>query len=305
MQTNRRIFLTGLTLMIMTSLAAIIFWGSVKLDGPVFFEQYRERTVMVGTTSEGYPLYHQVTLHMPFITDRTDPRVIERIEFPEVPRLNGITRSYYETGAMVFSFDGAQSQSQSGGKAVGRYSVNLLTVKLDFQEKLPFGPEKITCAEVYYTNGESETAALGEIWLTGSVCEPGAIEHKSSSGSSDDIYEARLSVTAPVELIEVDSPLMNRFKESLIIDVNGKALSELSGVRLAGGEPLKITATLETEGNVFNNYTLLELTPELTYKTEDGVFHTQRLLSIIEYYDAYQPEQFLDLVEYLKARGAI
>ena len=108
-----------------------------------------------------------------------------------------------------------------------------------------------------------------------------------------------------MELIAVDSPLMNRFKESLTIDVNGKALSELPGVRLAGGETLKITAALETEGNVLNNYTCLELTPELAYKTEDGSIHTERLLSIIEYFDSYQPEQFLDLVKYLKARWAI
>ncbi|SCZ81995.1 hypothetical protein [Acidaminobacter hydrogenoformans] len=305
MQTNRRIFITGLILMIMTSLAAIIFWWSVKLDGPVFFEQYRERTVMVGTTSEGYPLYHQVTLHMPFVTDQSDRRIVERIEFPEVLRLDGMTRTYYETEATAFSFNSAQSQSQGSGKTIGRYSFNILTVSLDFLEKLPFGPEKITCAEVYYSNGESETVALGEIWLTGSTYEPGAIEHKSSSGSSDGTYEARFSVTAPVELIEAGSPLLDRYKESLVMDVNGMALSELRGKKLEAGDSLQITATLETGEGFARNYTLLEITPELSYKTEDGRLHSQRLLSIIEHFHAYDPEQFLDLVQYLKGRGAI
>lgn len=303
MQTNRRIFMTGLTLMLMTGLAAISFWWSVKLEGPVFFEQYRERTVMVGTTPEGYPLYHQVTLHIPLITDATDQRIVESIEFPEVPRLDGRVRTYYEPGANLFGF--SDPRSQRGGQMLGRYNFNLLTVNLDFQEKLPFEPEKITYAVVCYSNGESDTVTLGEIWLTGVAHKPGVIEHKSSSGSSDDTYEARFSVAAPVEMISVESPLLDRYRETLKMEINGKSLSELKNFSLAEGESLQVSAVLEIQDDIISKYTMLEITPELIYKTEDGALHSQRLLSIIEYFHAYQPEQFLELVQYLKARGAI
>lgn len=304
MQTNRRIFITGLILISLAILAALGFWQSVKLDGPVFFEHFRENTIIVGTTPEGHPLYQQVTLQMPFVTDAADQRVIERLAFPGVPRLEADkVRVYYEPGPSLFSFVGAQGQSE--GKTMGRYKFNTLMVTLDFLESQPFGPEKLTYADLYYTNGERDRVTIGEIYLSGIEMKERHFEHKSSGGSSDNTHESTFSVESPIEVVELRSPLMTQLEGLYEISINGKSAEALKGEKLSPGDLVHTTATFKAPQDIRQQLTVYDLIPTLDYVAADGEIYSQRLLSIREYQGIYSQVGFLDLVRYLKAKGVI
>lgn len=301
MKTNRHLFITGLILISMTTLAALGFWWSVKLEGPVFFEQFREFNSIVGTTPEGFPLYRQVMLPMPFLTDASDERVIERVSFPEAPWPEDQFRSYYEPGASLTSFMG----TSVGKTTIGRYNFNTLMVSIDLLEAEPFGPVKLTYAELYYANGERETVEIGEIYLSGIELPEGHFEHRSSGGSSDHSYESNFSVEIPMEVLEIKSPLMSKFETLFDIKVNGKSPAELQGAKFSIGDTLHTTAALKGPQSITQKFAFYDLTPVLNYRTTEGEIFTQRLLTIIEYQAIYRPESFLDLVRYLKARGVI
>ena len=301
MQTNRRLFITGLILISVTTLAALGFWWSVKLEGPVFFEQFRERTSIVGTTPEGFPLYQQVTLQMPFLTDASDKRVIERVVFPEVPWPEDQVRIYYEPGAGLTNFMG----TPVGKTTIGRYNFNTLMVSIDLLEAEPFGPVKLTHADLYYANGERETVEIGEIYLSGIELPEGHFEHRSSGGTSDHSYESNFSVEIPMEVLEVKSPLMSELEALFEIKINGESAAELQGAKFSEGDSVHTTAVLKGPWDITQQFTVYDLTPVLTYRTTEGEIYSQRLMSIIEYQAVYRPENFLDLVRYLRARGVL
>jgi len=301
LKTNRRLFITALILITISTLAALGFWWTVKLEGPVFFEQFRENTIIVGTTPEGFPLYKQVTLQMPFLTDASDERVIERVIFPEAPWPEDQTRVYYEPGASLTSFLG----TPVGKTTLGRYNFNTLMVSIDLLEAEPFGPIKLTCAELYYANGERETVEIGEIYLSGIELPEGHFEHRSSGGSSDHSYESNFLVEIPMEVLEVRSPLMSKLEALFEIKINGESAAKLKGAKLSEGDSVHTTAVFKGPWDITQQFTVYDLTPVLTYRTTEGEIYSQRLMSIIENQTVYRPENFLDLVRYLRARGVI
>lgn len=301
MQTNRRLFITGLILISMTTLAALAFWRTVKLEGPVFFEQFRENTIIVGTTPQGDPSFQQVMLPMPFLMDVTDERVIERVIFPEAPWPEDQIRIYYEPGAALTSFLG----TPVGKTTIGRYNFNTLMVSIDILEAQPFGPVKLTRADLYYANGERETVEIGEIYLSGIELPEGHFEHRSSGGSSDHAYESDFLVEIPMEVLEVKSPLMSKFETLFEIKVNGKSPAELKGAKFSIGDTLHTTAALKGPQSITQQFAIYDLTPVLSYRTTEGEIFSQRLMTITEYQAIYRPESFLDLVRYLRARGVI
>lgn len=301
MQTNRRLFIIGLILISMTTLAALGFWWSVNLEGPVFFEQFRENTIIVGTTPEGFPLYQQVTLQMPFLTDASDKRVIERVVFPEAPWPEDQVRNYYEPGASLSSFMG----TSAGKTTIGRYNFNTLMISIDLLEAEPFGPIKLTRADLCYANGDRETVEIGEIYLSGIELPEGHFEHRSSGGASDHSYESNFSVETPMEVLEVKSPLMSKLEALFEIKINGESATELQGAKFSEGDSVHMTAVLKGPWDITQQFTVYDLTPVLTYRTAEGEIYSQRLMSIIEYQAVYRPENFLDLVRYLRARGVI
>lgn len=301
MQTNRRLFNTALILISMLTLAALGFWWSVKLEGPVFFEQFREHTSIVGTTPEGFPLYQQVTLQMPLLTDASDKRDIERLTFPEAPWPEDQIRIYYEPGAALTSFMG----TPVGKTTIGRFNFNTLMVSIDILEAQPFGPVKLTYAELYYANGERETVEIGEIYLSGIELPEGHFEHRSSGGSSDHVYESDFLVESPIEVLGVGSPLMSKLEALFEIKVNGKSAAELRGAKFSKGDSVHTTAVFKAPGDITQQFTVYHLTPVLDYRTTEGEIKSQRLMTITEYQAIYKPESFLDVVRYLRARGVI
>jgi len=301
LQTNRRLFITGLILISVTTLAALGLWWSVKLEGPVFFEQFRENTIIVGTTPEGYPAFQQVMLPMPFLTDVTDERVIERVIFPEAPWPEDQTRVYYEPEAGLSSFMG----TAVGKTTIGRYNFNTLMVSIDLLEAEPFGPVKLTRADLCYANGERETVEIGEIYLSGIELSEGHFKHRSSGGSLDHSYESSFSVEIPMEVLEVKLPLISKFESLFEIKVNGKSPAELQGAKFSRGDTLHTTAALKGPQSITQQFAIYDLTPVLSYRTTEGEIFSQRLLTILEYQAIYRPESFLDLVRYLRARGVI
>lgn len=305
MEINRRLFIAGMALILGVTLVTLGFWWSVKLEGPVFFEQFQERTLIVGTTSEGYPRFQQVTLQLPFVMDASDPRVIQRVEFPEAPWLNDGMRFFYQPATSQIYFGG--TVGDTGGSFAGRYHFNTLIVTLDILEKEAFGPERLTYMTLYYGRGEKDTVTIGEIVLSGIESTEGHFVHKWSREVSDQVHEAVYSVQTPMEILVVRSPVLSRFEGEGIFSmtVNGLSPEALVGKTLQPGDELHVVAALSPPEEILSRYSVIEAMPVLDYRTPDGKAYRQRLLLLRNYKYFYEPKPFLDLVRYLKARGGI
>lgn len=307
----------GLMLIAITLVIGVGINLYLHLDEPVVLKSYMDIRYH---DSEEVQLRDAV-VDIRYITNITDNRTVNRIEFPEIPGLSG-----YISQLGGWSYDFFNGININNGERYGRYKIVSAFIQLHINNTDNMkGLEKgftLTEAEIFFNDGTTLNADIGEINFFNDMTpnielnmnENGELsisdkdmeeqfEHRSSSSSSDGTGRSRFRIKEDIELLEVKGELLDKFKNYIEITVDGEDYRNISGKIYEEDDYINI----ETEINIWDNPEMklyeYDLRPELIYRDKAGRVYTRRLY--IDHRGRYSINGFMDIVRFLRARGEI
>ena len=258
-----------------------------------------------------------------YITNITDNRTVDRIEFPEISGLSGYISNF---GGWNFNFFSGNYGSMEEEK-YGRYKIVSAFIQLHVNDPdKMIGLEKgftLTEAVIHFSDGTALNADIGEINFfidnDGSVSynmndevetslsniqdieQP--LEHRSSSSSSDGTGRARFHVKEDIEILEIKGDFLEELQDFIEITVDNEDYKNIQGKKYEKDHYINI----ETEFKIFDDPELklyeYDFRPEFIYKDKDGRIYVERLY--IDHRGRYSINGFMDIIRFLKARGEI
>lgn len=295
MEKNKKLLKTSI---ILIAIALVISMGTsfyLKLDKPVFLEAYRDIDLPIYDT--GY--YGDVEFHLRYITNANDTRMVNHIELPEVANFRGYAN---ETGGFMFNFFN-NVNGQDIGQQVGPYSIRTVYVQLSAHD-VPVTDEEfhLTKARVYFNNGEEMDIDLGELVFYGYRHSGGHLDFRSGSGSSDGTSSTHMKALKDITLINVESPLLSKFKYLVDLKINSTDIENISGMELKLGDDLNIFSKFSTPEDILLRFNDYDIHPKLNYKDSEGNTYTHRFRNV-----DYRSHSFelKEMIKYLRARGEL
>lgn len=294
MELNKKILKGGIILIIVILVFSLGISSYLKLEKPVFLKSYMEIDMPINNGNIG-----KVELELRYITNINDDRVVNNVEFEEIP---GIYVGASEFNSGSFDFFGNQNNSMPG-QVEGRYSIRSIYIWVEgFGIENPLDEMHITKAKIHFNNGELMEVEIGDIVLYGYNNPEGHFEFQSSSGSSDGTSNSQLKVKKDITLLGIDSNLLQQTKDFVEIKIDNVDYDKISGIKYSQGDNLRIDTLFNTPEDPilkFNNY---DIHPKLIYKDNEGNIFAHRFYNL-DYRN--HNFEFKEIVKFLRARGDI
>lgn len=296
METNRKILNIGVALIILVVILSTGLAYYLKLDNPVFLENYCEYNILMDDDN-----YMWDAFTIKYITNFTDKRKVVDISFEEAPNLIFYASEHGHSGYFFNMFD--SNSNDSSENIYGRYIVREVYITMDMQSiDEPLEELKLSKAKVQFNNGDIMNVNLGNIILYRERNSKDCIEFTSSGSSSDGTSYIDIIVKKAITLIGVDSPLLKSKQNLFDMNVGKDNYKNVAGVKYKEEDKLTINSIFYRPKDILSQYTFYDINPKLTYKDDDGNIYTQRIYNI-----DYSPHRFntKEIILYLKARGEI
>ena len=294
MELNNKILKGGIILIIIILVASLGTSSYLKLDKPIFLKSYMEVDLPIHNGNIG-----KVEFELRYITNINDDRVVNNIEFGEVP---GIYVGASEFNYGGFDFFGNQNNSMPG-QIVGRYSIRSIYVWVEgFGIENPLDEMHITKAKIHFNNGESMEVEIGDIILYGYNNTGEHFEFQSGTSSSDGTSNNQLKVKKDITLLEVDSSLLEQTKDFVELKIGNVSYDKISGIKYSQGDNLRIDTLFKTPEDPILKFYNYSIHPKLIFKDNEGNIFTHRVYNVD--YKNYNFE-FNEIVNFLRARGEI
>ncbi|WFA07813.1 hypothetical protein [Tissierella sp. Yu-01] len=292
---NKKILKAGLISTLSLLVISLIISFYLKLDEPVFLKVYKE--LELPTNQNGR--YMDTQLHIRYITNVNDTRLVSHVEFEEAP---GLMTSAYSRDPMVFSMFNNYNQGIPGDN-VGRYSVRPIYIWINAFDMENAGDDiHITKAKVHFDNGDIIEADIGEVILYADDIRPENLDFMSVGGSSDGTHTTELQATEDITLLRVEDSLLSKFNHIVELKVNATDYENISGMKLQAGDRLnifsKFNATDDIEASMYD----YDIHPKLHYEDSEGNFYTYRFRNLDYRRHGFE---FMEIIKFLRARGEL
>lgn len=295
METNKKILRIGVILV--TALIVIGYIGVylLTLEEPVVIEHYIEEEVSL----ENYERPREVTLELGYITNASDDRVVERVRFPEYPRLDVQASEYgFHSGISFFT----NGQQATPGNISGRYSQRIVYLQFTFNEEYQEHELiEITKAELYLSDGSKLQKDVGFIDFR-FVKDGSEIIAPRSLSWNDQRSELKAVVNEDIELVGIESEYLEMLPEGLNITVNRQNSQDIEGMEIQEGKELLIKTDWEKTENYDDKILQLKLRPKIHFVSENGEEEYSRVPMIQTRSSNYE---FFEILQYLQQRGAL
>ena len=314
METNRWILRIGITAILITLALCLGISFYLKLEEPVFLENYSEYTVSsYGNSPEEEDVYQaeeggayqRFDFIIQYVTNVTDQRTVIDVQFPEEPDF--LTQVSNYDGNQYFAWPDSILFGEDTtllGAIYGRYSVRTVYVTITYDKRDSSGPLVLTKAIVGYNNGDSQDISLGEMFLQSEAGQESCLEGRRSSSSSDGSTAKTFYVEKDITLMKVDSPLLESADGLFSLKINDIDYTEIAGLNLKAGDSMRIDSLFKIpEGDMmYNQYGLL---PVIHYQDSEGNSYAERIYNIdyVPYYHSLFT--FTGIVKYLHSRGVL
>jgi len=300
MDKNHKVLKNGLNLILLTLVISIGIAYYLKLDRPVFLKSYIER-YLPSTEGEHY-LDAQFIIR--YITNGDDGSTANYIEFEEYPGIYVNASEYNQSGFRFFN----NNENRIPGHKVGRYSVRDIYLTIDARNVDNKNEDiRLTKAKVHFSNGDVEVVDIGEwiLYEKGEFHVSEHFEHMMGKGFSDDTYQTQNiqeKVKVDIELIKMESNILDQFQGFIEIKVGNKDYKDISGEKYTAGDYLKIDSVFKTPTDPELSMYDFDLRPQLQYKDSEGKPFIYRFYNVD--YRKYNFE-FLEIIKFLRVRGEL
>lgn len=292
MELNRKLFKGGIIIIIIILVFSLGISLYLKLDKPIFLKSYMEIDLPINNNGK-------VEFELRYITNINDDRVVNNIEFEEVPGIF-VNASEFNSGSL--NFFGNQNNSMPG-QVEGRYSIRSIYIWVEgFGIENPLDEMHITKAKIHFNNGDSMEAEIGDIVLYGYNNTNEHFEYQSGSSSSDGTTNNQLQVKKDITLLGIESSLLQQTKDFIEIKIGNVDYDKISGIKYSQGDKLRIDTLFKTPEDPILKFYNYNIHPNLIYKDNEGNIFTHRVYNVD--YRNYNFE-FKEIVKFLRARGEI
>tara|TARA_A100001015_G_C15043726_1_gene741770 strand:- start:1652 stop:2533 length:882 start_codon:yes stop_codon:yes gene_type:complete len=292
---NNRLFLSILGSISTIAIIGFLFLSYIKLDEPLFFEQYYEQQVTV--LSDGDLDSHGGEFELKYLTNAFEDKTVIHVEFPEEPDL-AVQASEYPIGI---------SANSTPGKTQGPYSVRTVYVQpLELFGAEQFDQTTLTQAKLFFSDNSSMTVDIGEVnfyTVSPDQLDTEQLNYFSSTSTSEGDTSHFYEVKSEVTLTGVHSEHLDKFADWINFKINDQPLKTMIGKTFQSGETFSVSSEMveNRSRNILDRFTEIKIRPELTLTDAEGQQHTSRTFEI-EDREAFT---FFNLLEYVKARGAL
>lgn len=294
---------TGL---IITSVILVISIGIslyMNLDEPVVLKQYKD--VRLERVKSGDMIFN-----MDYITNANDNRIVERIEFPEIPDLN----LYAKINSSV-EYEYLQIKGEISEEIIGRYKLVTTNLQLLSDNMNDLDVDfTMTEARLYFSDGDYFDVNIGKINYYNETSYDHAVplKHMDSSYLSDTDSNIKFIPDEDIEFLEIRSELLEELDDYIEITVDGTDYRDIAGKLYRKGGYINIDSKVNISDNPELKIYVYDVRPELIYKDMEGNIYSERI-DIIDYYRRHwfyrdrhsNRSRFMDIMEFLKARGDI
>lgn len=290
MDKNRTILKTGLIMIAVVVLISSLIASGLEVNRPVFLLQYRETNFVED------PDYNDV-FALRYITDLSDHSRILGISFPEASDVSFAVTDNVRRGDLLHMWT-----QEAEKEIIGRYSIQ--TVHVEFNSKEVQRDEiLLTKAEVSFDDGRTETFDLGRMYFYREKHQENSSFNVSSSSSSSTGHSSTtMEIRNDIEVLDVESPLLDETDDFIAVKLNGLDFREISELPIKKGTRLNVESFVGTPEDIISRYSTYDLRPKMTYRDTDNQIREARIYNIF-----HQKQYFslTDILRYLKARGEI
>lgn len=266
-----------------------------KLDQSVFLKAYRDISL---------PLYDSVSygdmeFHLRYLTNVNDTKMVNHIEFPEIPALRVYAT---ETGGSFFD-PFKNPRRQIPGQQIGIYSIRTVCVQMSAHD-IPVSDDEmtITKAVVHFNNGESMDVDIGKLVLYGDRHSNDHFKFKSGNSDSNHYSSTLMEVTEDVLTIKLENPLLEDVEEYVDILIDGVDYEKVITRAYKANDYMTIETIFRTPQDILLRFNDYDIHPRLHYRDSDGNSHIFRFHNLDYRKHSFE---FKEVVEYLRARGEL
>lgn len=297
MSQNRKILKVGIIIILAILVICMSLSSFLKLNKPVFLSSYVELELPV--FDSGY--YGDSQFELRYITNANDNRVVNDIEFIEIPDLYAYVSEY---GFNTHIFDTFNRNSNNiPGEIKGMYSIRTVNIQINAYEiKAPIDELHITKAKIHFSNGDAITTDIGHVVLLDSKSSGNYLDFKSSNSSSYEIDNTLFELKKDMTLLKVDSPLLNNIEEIIDIQIDGIDYKDVNGIKYSKGDQLRTSSKLEEQQNPLLKYNFYNIRPRLYFEDSEGKIVTDNFDG---FYIKEHNFELLDIIKFLRAKGEI
>lgn len=300
MEKNYKILKIGMILIAISLIISIGVASYLRLDRPVFLKSYIERPMPLTDEEGRHNLNAQFIIR--YITNADDARVVNHIEFEDYRDLYASATEYSHHGFQFFN----DNNVQTPGQRVGRYRVRDVAVTVGVHNAEEKNEDiSLTRAKVYFSDGhEEEEVDIGEwiLYPDDRMNRPDHFQHMMSRGSSDGISIVQEKLKDNIELIKMESSLLNKYEDFLEISVGARDYRDIAGEKYETDGYLKMESVFKTPEDPELRMYDYDIKPRLHYRDSEGNSFIYRLYNLD--YRKYGFE-FLEIIKFLRARGEL
>lgn len=284
---NKKLLIIGVSICLIALLAAFLGEGFMKLEEPLFLKSYLEIPVY----NDGNKSSYNRNLNLKYITNQFDDIVISGISLDSIhedfkSQLSYVDINQYYSNLPWSSYNANESfERYFQNEIETSWNLNLPNYDKDFE----FTRLRID----YYDNNSKKNKEkflltdIGHIifYKCEEIRENNTLEHISSSNSRGDSYfyldiihetprtvidtfHEKYLVKSDIELVSLESKLLEEFKDFFKVTVNGMDYREIEGKIIKAGTELETIVTGEVPLNFMFGEIMIH--PRITYKDMKG-----------------------------------
>lgn len=292
MSQNKKILKTGIIMILITLVISVSISFFLRLDKPVFLKSYLE--LKLHELDNGY--YRDSQFELRYITNANDYRVVNGIEFIDMPELHACA-SEYNHG---FMFSGFYDTSKTmPGQIEAMYSLRTVYIQLDtYIVEDPIDELHLTRAKVYFSDGYIQTVDIGDIVLIDDEKTNDYLEFKGSGSSDTNLFAVKEDIT----LLKVDSPLLMNIEDLIDIEIDNTDYRNVKGIKYSKGHSLQTKSVLSEINDPISKLNSYHIRPRIYFEDNEGnILYTD----VNGFYYKGHNFELLDLIKYLRAEEAI
>lgn len=307
MDINKKILKIGLISIAIILIVNIAFTFYIRLDNPVFLKIYNEYYAYQ-INEEGD--FEDIDYYLYYITNVNDSRRVSYINFDDVPEIT-VSANEAVFSNDIFNFN--HNANPYKDKIYGRYALRRVYLRLNLNNlNKDFDSVELNNISIEFNNGDILEQDLGRLIIYNGKNGDDYFKGLGSGSSSDGTSNTSLEVKEDIELIKIDSPILEKVEDYLEISVgrnnsHGVQYNEIEGMTYKAGDKLYIESKFYIPERNMDRYNSYHLLPRLYFKDRDGKISSYMIYNVGDYpghYNRYY-YSFTGLLRYLRSRGEI
>lgn len=304
---NKRILKYGLIFIVLLLAINVGFSLSIILREPVFLKVYNEEYIhQIGEKGD----FEDIDYYLYYITNVNDTRRVSHITFDDVPEITAsANEAVFSNG--IFNFN--HNANPYKDKIYGRYALRRVYIRLNLNNlNKDFDSVELNNISIEFNNGDILEQDLGRFIIYNENDGRDYFKGLVSGSSSDGTSNTSLEVKEDIELIKIDTPILEKVEDYLEISVgrnnsHGVQYNEIEGMTYKAGDKLYIESKFYIPERNMDRYNSYHLLPRLYFKDRDGKISSYMIYNLGDYSGRYNRYyySFTGLLKYLRSRGQI